>query len=428
MHRLLTSSVQNFAADERGNVAVLFAFMSTIILLVAGIAIDYARTVNMNSRIGAAADAATLAAGRAMLDGKLNDEEVETLAKNYVRVNAESGSAMQGTYSEPVISLDRELGSVKVDVGVRVPTTLSRLSGRTEMNAPVSTAAVFEQKDVEVAMALDVTGSMSEYTSDRVRKIDALKKSFKLFVDNLLPEHMPDGRKVRVAVAPYSSGVNMSSFAKAASGSRSRDKCVIERTGGAVNTDRPVGSASYFKVHEDQPKDTDNTEGRRDYTCPDADIIPLTDDRAMLTRTVDDYRASGSTGGHLGVQWAWNLISEDWASFWGGDSRPDPYAKTEGDKPELIKAVILMTDGVFNTSFYNGNSSTQATALCEAMRKKNVLVFSIAFGNPPAQAKRTLQDCATPGREYYADARSATDLDAALSKFAGKLTQLRLSQ
>ena len=146
----------------------------------------------------------------------------------------------------------------------------------------------------------------------------------------------------------------MSSFAKGASGDRSRDKCVIERTGGAANTDRPVGSGSYFKVHEDQPKDIDNTEGRQDYTCPDADIIPLTDDRAMLTSKVDGYRASGSTGGHLGLQWAWNLIAEDWASFWGGDSRPDPYAKTEGDRPELIKAVILMTDGVFNTSFFNG--------------------------------------------------------------------------
>ena len=114
----------------------------------------------------------------------------------------------------------------------------------------------------------------------------------------------------------------------------------------------------------------------------------------MLTRKVDDYRASGSTGGHLGLQWAWNLISEDWASFWGGDSRPDPYAKTQGDKPELIKAVILMTDGVFNTSFFNGNSASAGERRCARGIKdaadKNVLVFSIAFGDPPAQAKRTL--------------------------------------
>jgi Flp pilus assembly protein TadG len=45
MHRPLTSSVRSFAADERGNVAVLFAFMSAI-LLAAGIAIDYARTID----------------------------------------------------------------------------------------------------------------------------------------------------------------------------------------------------------------------------------------------------------------------------------------------------------------------------------------------------------------------------------------------
>ena len=79
MYRPLTSSARSFAADERGNVAVMFALMSTVILLVVGIAIDYARTVNMQSRIGAAADAATLAAGRAMLDGKLNDAQVRKL-------------------------------------------------------------------------------------------------------------------------------------------------------------------------------------------------------------------------------------------------------------------------------------------------------------------------------------------------------------
>ena len=428
MYRLLTSSARSFAADERGNVAVMFALMSTVILLVAGIAIDYARTVNMSSRIGAAADAATLAAGRAMLDGKLNDAEVRQLANSFLRHNAEAGGAMSGKYSQPTISLDRDLGSVRVDVGVTVPTTLTRITGHKEMNAPVATAAVFEQKDVEVAMALDVTGSMTESAGGQ-RKIDGLKFAFRRFVEKLIPEHKADGRKVRVAVAPYSSGVNMGGFAKGASGNRSRDNCVIERTGRAAASDSAVGAGSYFKVHEDQPKDTDNTEGRQEYTCPNATIIPLTDDRTLLTTTVDRYRASGSTGGHLGVQWAWNLVSENWGSFWGPDSRPDPYSRTKGGKDaELVKAVILMTDGVFNTSFFNGGSSQQATALCGAMRHKNVLVFSIAFGNPPTQAKRTLENCATPGAEYYADASNTAELDAALSRFAGTLTKLRLSQ
>ena len=177
-------------------------------------------------------------------------------------------------------------------------------------------------------------------------------------------------------------------------------------------------------MHEDQPKDTDNTEGRQDYTCPDAKIIPLTDNRALLTTTVDGYRASGSTGGHLGVQWAWNLISEDWGSFWGGTAGPIRIPGPKARTPELVKAVILMTDGVFNTSFFNGSSSQQATALCSAMRDKNVLVFSIAFGDPPSQAKRTLEECATPGADYYADASNTEELDGALSSFAGTLTKL----
>jgi Flp pilus assembly protein TadG len=426
MHGPLTTFSRRFANDERGNVVDLFAFMSTVILLVAGIALDYARAHHMHSRIANAADAATLTAGRAMLEGKLSDEEVKERAQQYLAQNIGGSSRQFGTYGTPNIELDRDSGTVKIDVDVDVPTTLAGLSGVKSVKAPVSTAASFKQKDVEVAMALDVTGSMTEYTSDHKTKIKALQDAFKLFVENLIPEHLPDGRKVRVAVAPYSSGVNMGRFASRASGNRSRDGCVIERTGSY--SDAPVGKSTYFKVHEDQPRDTDATEGRQDYTCPAAKIIPLTSSREGLTTAVDSYRASGSTGGHLGVQWAWNLISEDWGTFWGGDSRPDSYELTKGDDAKLIKAVILMTDGVFNTAFYNSNSAAQAVALCERMREKNVRVFSIAFGDPPAAAKRTLEQCATPGEDYYADASNAAELEGALTKFAGTLSKLRLTQ
>ena len=193
MYRPLSSSARSFAADERGNVAVIFAVMSTVILLVAGIAIDYARTVNMSSRIGAAADAATLAAGRAMLDGKLNDAEVRRLANSYLQHNAEAGGAMSGTYSAPSISFNRDADSVRVDVDVTVPTTLTRIAGHKEMKAPVAAAALFEQKDVEVAMALDVTGSMTENADGGQRKIDGLKFAFRRFVEKLIPEHKADG-------------------------------------------------------------------------------------------------------------------------------------------------------------------------------------------------------------------------------------------
>ena len=186
----------------------------------------------MNSRIGAAADAATLAAGRAMLDGRLNDAQVRQLANSYLQHNAEASGAMPGKYSAPTITIEprprlracrfRRHGSDDADAHRR-----TQRDERRRFRPP----PLFEQKDVEVAMALDVTGSMTENAGGGQRKIDGLKFAFRRFVEKLIPEHKADGRKVRIAVAPYSSGVNMAGFAKGASGNRSRDNCVIERTG-----------------------------------------------------------------------------------------------------------------------------------------------------------------------------------------------------
>jgi hypothetical protein len=104
----------------------------------------------------------------------------------------------------------------------------------------------------------------------------------------------------------------------------------------------------------------------------------------------------------------------------------DDYAKIVDKK--LVKAVILMTDGVFNTAYQNGRtSSEQAINLCSEMKAKGVQVFAIAFG-APAAAEATLKACATPGSEYYANASNQAELDLAFAQFAGKINALRLAQ
>ncbi len=61
------------------------------------------------------------------------------------------------------------------------------------------------------------------------------------------------------------------------------------------------------------------------------------------------------------------------------------------------------------------------------MKAKGVVVFSIAF-DAPAGAKKTLEKCATPGSDYYADASNAEDLDAAFASFAAKIKALRIAR
>jgi hypothetical protein len=206
----------------------------------------------------------------------------------------------------------------------------------------------------------------------------------------------------------------MGAFADAAADGRSVDGCVVERMGNAASDD----FGPYHVIS--------NTR-RGSYRCPNETIVPLTADRDMLHQQISALQPSGSTAGHIGVQWAWNIVSEHWGSTWGGSAAPDPYSRV--DKGELLKAVILMTDGEFNTEYHGPPSARQARALCDAMKAKGITVFAVGLGlgNNP-QAIATLRACASGGEDYFADAANAGDLLSAFQKFAGKLSELRLTQ
>ncbi len=76
--------------------------------------------------------------------------------------------------------------------------------------------------------------------------------------------------------------------------------------------------------------------------------MPLSDDRDGLIAAVKKFSPQGCTAGHLGVQWAWNIVSPKWGSTWGGNGTPDGMDRVTDGK--LLKAVVLMTDGIFNTA------------------------------------------------------------------------------
>ena len=92
-------------------------------------------------------------------------------------------------------------------------------------------------------MALDITGSMNE-TVDGKRKIDALKSAFEQFANRLIPEQKTGTNRVRIGLAPYSSGINLGSYAANASANRSLDGCVTERTDAAI-IDAPASSVPW---------------------------------------------------------------------------------------------------------------------------------------------------------------------------------------
>ena len=160
-------------------------------------------------------------------------------------------------------------------------------------------------------------------------------------------------------------------------------------------------------------------------------LKPLTDNKNDLVTFVNGFSTYAWTAGHLGVQWGWNIVAEDFGSVWGGNSVPGPYSDTQGSKPKLVKAMILMTDGIFNTAYHYDTGRNQALALCTAMKAKGVRVFTIGLGmgTTPGElvAKDTLRQCASNSQSFV-DARNSNELDAALQQFASILGNLRVTK
>lgn len=402
----------DFARDERGVVAILFGLSLMVLILAVGIAVDQARIYHTTTRLSAAADAAALAAGRAMLDGELSDAEVAELGEKFFNQNMGDSRDFTDVTNVQVVP-DRLNNTIRVDVNADVPMTFTRVAGFGNVATPIASVTSFDPADLELGMALDITGSMSG------RKLDDLKAAAKDLVAMLLPGG-EQSNKVRIGLAPYSASIQLGAYAGTVSGGASPDGCVRERAGAEAFTDAAPGAGAYYLAGA--ASDIDGTEGNQGYYCPRAEIVPLTDDRDRLETAIDGYRANGATAGHIGAQWAWNLVAPSFTTVWPADSAPADY-----NDGKTTKAVILMTDGIFNMAYSNGASGSQALTICGALREKNVRVYTVAFQAPGA-AKRLLEDCAEVAGGEFFDATDGDALRSAFRSIARNLNDLRLTQ
>ncbi len=438
MTQTFQSKLGAFSRNQDGAVGMIFGLAIVPLMLFGAMSVDYGRKIHMDKKFADAMDAATLAAAKLIKEGNATDTEIKQSALAFFKANIPGSYAVfnEGDFN---VNIDRVGSKVEINLPAYVETTFGLVAGVDKMWISQKATAVFALRDIEVGLALDVTGSMGCAPGPNCRsgtpKIVTLKSAFKKFAELMLPDNPLPGQQIRLGLAPYSASINLGKFAKDVSNNRSKDDCVTERTSMSSRyTDASVANGGYFTVAADGEYDIDPTENfagdpnptkYKAYACPDAVLKPLSNDRKGLIDSVNAYKEGGWTAGHFGVQWAWNLVSPEWGSTWGGTSRPDGYDKIASKK--LVKAVILMTDGVFNTAYHNTDSAVQAIQMCDAMKAKGVQVFAIAFDAPPA-AKRTLETCATPGDDFYADATNEADLDLAFAKFAGKINALRLAQ
>jgi Flp pilus assembly protein TadG len=211
--------------------------------------------------------------------------------------------------------------------------------------------------------------------------------------------------------------------------------CVTERTGAQAYTD---ASPSGARVGRNYPGSSN--------PCLSATIQPLSSNKSTLKSQIDGYSVEGSTAGQIGIGWGWYMVSPNFNALWPSSSA------AAYNTAKTLKAVIIMTDGEFNTPYCsgvisrqagagsgnnaskidcdadNGDPFAQGVAMCTAMKNRGILVYTVGFQiTAGGDAANMLQTCASTPANFYLPA-SGGDLSAAFAAIGRDITQLRISK
>lgn len=410
--------LQRFSKNEDGGIAIIFGLTVFIAFTTTGLAIDVGRAVHAERKISSAVDAAALATAKAIRDGATDDRARE-LAEEFFQENMKGSGGSYADVRGLNVAIDHSKNAVTIDVAASVKTLIGGIAGVNSIDFPKSATALYDSKDIELGLQLDVTGSMNERNKLQSLK-DAVAGTGGL-LDIMFPANGTTN-KVRIGLAPYAAGVNAGSFGRAVSGGRATDGCVYERRNlSDQDTDLPPTGSYSLKARSDLSNEQ---------ACPSgARVAELSNDREGLRRQINGWSANGPTAGHLGTAWAWYLLSPEWSGIWSSSARPTPY-----NDGKTMKVAILMTDGIYNTfgGVNNGDYSStadkskqNAIETCSAMKAKGIVVYTVGF-EAPSDAKATLRSCASGDSKFF-DAKDADALKAAFRAIAIEINNLRLS-
>ncbi|HYD73350.1 MAG TPA: ubiquitin-activating E1 FCCH domain-containing protein [Candidatus Binatia bacterium] len=186
-----------------GNVAMMWALMGAVLVGLLGITVDFTRAQMLRAQLQNAVDGAALAAARDVM----TPEQREEAARSYF-------DAEMGDLAPTATLLIADIpGTNQVTVSARMPMQLSiaRIVRNEDWMIYVDSDAERSGNNIEVAMVLDVTGSMAG------QRIIDLREAATNLVDTVIQEQQTPYYS-KIALVPYSMGVNAGGYADEARG------------------------------------------------------------------------------------------------------------------------------------------------------------------------------------------------------------------
>ena len=192
---------KRFQGHKGGNVAVIFGLSALFLVAITGGAIDFARINDARNKMQDAADIA-------VLRGALTASQGETISSKAAQQafddNFNDGDIALGEHSlkKTVVSNVSKLNYTAT--GTIKPIFLGFVGLGADQTLTVSSTAQSEVNPFELALVLDVTGSMNQSS-----KLTNLKSSVTSVLNSLLDANGQNSSKVKVGVVPFNTQVHM---------------------------------------------------------------------------------------------------------------------------------------------------------------------------------------------------------------------------
>lgn len=235
--------------QTQGNVALMFAIALPILMMITLGAVDLHQASKVKAELQDALDAAALAAARSVYSDNVNINRVgmAALKANMPRY-FQAGSDDTATF---VLANNRVTGEARVNVKVLVANIFLPPYGKLlDDYLPVGSRSevLRASRNVEVAMALDITGSMDNCTRNcpPTSKLQDLQAAAKDLIDIVVQDQQTPFYS-KVALVPYAAGVNVGSLAAQARGpldSTTRSVTAASWVSGTVRTITSISRAS----------------------------------------------------------------------------------------------------------------------------------------------------------------------------------------
>jgi len=418
-----------FWKDIRGGAAPFLALAAVPLVGAVGAGIDYSRANAARTAMQSAVDSAALALSKTAQT--MSGAQIQTTAQNYInaiyqrpevhdiQVTTEFTNPSQGNFALTVT------GRGTVDV------MFARLLGQSQVDFSAKSEVLWGIKKLNLALALDNTGSMASSG-----KMTALKEAAHNLLTTLKNAAKQPG-DILVSIVPFATDVNVdtaninaswidwtdwenvngscsNSYYKNKSSCQSAGKvwtaashstwngCVWDRDQNYdVNATAPTTGGTLFDAHQAS-------------TCPVA-MMPLTSDWTALNNKIDAMTPTGNTNVTIGLAQAWQTLA------------PNAPYNAASPAPDLDKVIVLLTDGDNTQNRWTSSQSSidsRTQKACDNIKAQNIRIYTVRVIDGNATL---LKNCATNPDLYY-EVSQASQLNAVFSSIAQNLANLRIAK